>query len=510
MKIGRIPDGMLALALVPVTLLLSSCNLRMKVASQVPLEDMPDLPSVPAPQASAAQVPPGYRVEIVVTDLQYPTSVEFDDRGNLYIAEAGYAYGDPVAPPRVLRVTPAGDIAVVASGLNGPVNDLLWHDGQLYISHRGKISAVAGGQGPVRDLVTDLPSLGDHHNNQMAVGPDNRIYFGQGTASNSGVVGLDNFAMGWLQLHPRFHDRPAQAIDVEGRAFTSINPLMLTTGEGPMAKTSGFAPFDATVGEVEGVVKANGTILRMNPDGSGLEVYAWGLRNPYGVAWGTDRRLYVAENGFDERGSRPIANAPDNIWIVEQGGWYGWPDYASGIPVTDPRFKPDYAEEPAFLMANHPPVGTPLLTIPEHSGITKLAVSSSASFGFPGNLFLAEFGDMTPLTGDIPRPNGYQVSRIDPRTGTRETFFRVSEAAEGPDGFEYVATSGPKRPVGVRFSPDGEALYVADFGAFAMITAAAPVPIPFPATGVVWRIVREGARVSGPPANLSAAPGASR
>lgn len=29
--------------------------------------------------------------------------------------------------------------------------------------------------------------------------------------------------------------------------------------------------------------KASGTILRMNPDGSGLEVYAWGLRNPFGV-----------------------------------------------------------------------------------------------------------------------------------------------------------------------------------------------------------------------------------
>jgi glucose/arabinose dehydrogenase len=43
----------------------------------------------------------------------------------------------------------------------------------------------------------------------------------------------------------------------------------------------------------------------MNADGSGLEVYAWGLRNPYGVQWGPDGQLYVTDNAYDERGSRP-------------------------------------------------------------------------------------------------------------------------------------------------------------------------------------------------------------
>jgi glucose/arabinose dehydrogenase len=80
--------------------------------------------------------------------------------------------------------------------------------------------------------------------------------------------------------------------------LTSTEPFMLTT-------TSAFAPFSQNQEVIQGTVKANGTILRMDPDGSGLEVYAWGLRNPYGVAWGPDGRLHVAENGFDARGSRP-------------------------------------------------------------------------------------------------------------------------------------------------------------------------------------------------------------
>src|SRR5213595_1926261 len=53
-----------------------------------------ELPKVPPPDAVAAQVPAGYRVEVVLSGLTYPSSVEFDDAGNMYVAEAGYVYGD--------------------------------------------------------------------------------------------------------------------------------------------------------------------------------------------------------------------------------------------------------------------------------------------------------------------------------------------------------------------------------------------------------------------------------
>jgi glucose/arabinose dehydrogenase len=471
------------------------------------LEAAPPVPSIPEPDAAAAWTPPGYRAEVVVKDLIYPSSVEFDDRGTMYVAESGFVYGDAAAPARVLRILQDGRIDVAAVGLNGPVTDLLWHDGRLYISHRGKISAL-GADGRLEDLVTGLPSQGDHHNNQMSVGPDGRIYFGQGTATNSGVVGIDNFMMGWLQLHPDFHDRPAETIRLRSEDFTTINPFMLTSTEPFMlTTTSGFAPFSENQEVIQGTTKANGTILRMNPDGSGLEAHAWGLRNPYGVAWGPDGRLYVAENGFDARGSRPIANAPDTLWTVREGRWYGWPDYASGVPVTDPRFKPGFADQPEFIMAEHPPVEEPLLTVPEHAGITQIEFSPGGGFGFDGELFMAEFGDMAPMTGRLDVPHGRQVIRIDPASGEMQPFFHVREGAEGPQGMEHVATSGPKRPVDVRFSPDGNALYVVDIGAFTVVQAAAPKPIPFPGTGVVWRITRDGASTERPPADLSAAPG---
>ena len=128
-------------------------------------------PKVPPANASAADVPEGFRAEVVLTGLTYPTSVEFDEDGTMYVAEAGYSYGDTVPEPRILRVSTEGEIETVAqaTSLDGPVNDLLWHQGRLLISHRGKISALES-DGEVRDLVTGLPSNGDHHNNQMTVG----------------------------------------------------------------------------------------------------------------------------------------------------------------------------------------------------------------------------------------------------------------------------------------------------------------------------------------------------
>src|SRR5687768_3881282 len=61
------------------------------------------LPRVPVPDASAAQVPSGYRVEIVASGLTYPTSIEFDDSGAIYVAESGFNYGDDMTHARILR-----------------------------------------------------------------------------------------------------------------------------------------------------------------------------------------------------------------------------------------------------------------------------------------------------------------------------------------------------------------------------------------------------------------------
>jgi glucose/arabinose dehydrogenase len=261
-----------------------------------------------------------------------------------------------------------------------------------------------------------------------------------------------------------------------------------------MVKSYAFQPWGKTPpddGAVRGTIKASGTILRMNPDGSDLEVYAWGLRNPFGVMWGPDGKLYASDNGYDERGSRPIAHAPDLLWVVKKDAWYGFPDYAGGVPVTDARFRPEHGPAPKFLMRDHPPVEKPLATLTHHVGAAKIDFARGDGFGFPGQLFLALSGDMNPVTGHHDERSGFEVVRIDPATGKGETFFKAKKEALGPKGFEYVTTAGPRRPVDVRFSPDGKTLYVVDVGSVALLsTATGPTPRPFPGSGVVWRVTR--------------------
>jgi len=75
------------------------------------------------------------------------------------------------------------------------------------------------------------------------------------------------------------------------------------------------------------------TISRMNPDGSGYEVFASGLRNPVGLRWypGTDR-LWTSVEERDNLGDDLV---PDYFTHVERNGFYGWP-YAYIGPHPDP------------------------------------------------------------------------------------------------------------------------------------------------------------------------------
>jgi len=222
------------------------------------------------------------------------------------------------------------------------------------------------------------------------------------------------------------------------------------------------------------------------------------LRNPFGLSWGPDGKLYVSENGFDTRGSRQIANAPDCLWQIRQGGWYGWPDFAGGIPVTDPQFKPTHAPQPKFILANHPPIEQPLLRTTPHVGLTKVDFSRSEQFGFAGQMFVAAVGDMQPITGNEKRPVGFAVFRVDPKTGHMQRFFAAKQESLGKPYEEYVTTPGPKRLVDVRFSPEDESLYIVDLGAIGVYPTASPVAHPFPGTGVIWRVSRQGAKPAFP------------
>jgi hypothetical protein len=52
------------------------------------------------------------------------------------------------------------------------------------------------------------------------------MYFGQGTATNSGIVGEDNR---WIKNYPFFHDYPGSFIPLVGQNFRTKNLLVGAT-----------------------------------------------------------------------------------------------------------------------------------------------------------------------------------------------------------------------------------------------------------------------------------------
>lgn len=129
------------------------------------------------------------------------------------------------------------------------------------------------------------------------------------------------------------------------------------------------------------------------------------------------------------------------MWVVRRGGWHGWGDFASGLPVTNPRFQPEGMPAPEFLLAEHPPLaGQPRARLAPHSGSVRL----------------------NPATGQVL---DFYVSLRPGRGGT-----------------------GPERPIALKFAPDGDAMYLLDFG---LLETFPMTMVPKAGTGALWRVTRE-------------------
>ncbi len=442
-------------------------------------------------------LPAGYRAEVVATGLTFPTGIAFDAAGQPYVVEAGYSYGDVFTVPRLLRLEPDGRATVIATGDRGPWNGVVHHNGAFFVAAGGHLE---GGRivritpdGAQSAVISGLPSLGDHHTNGPAVGPDGWIYFGQGTATNSGVVGSDNADFGWLYRYPAFHDTPCADIRLLGRNFTSP-PVLTDSSAADTAEvvTGAYVPFGTptVAGQVvRGAIPCNGAVMRVRPEGGEAELVAWGFRNPYGLAFSADGQLYVTDNSYDERGSRPVFGTGDLFWAVRPGTWYGWPDFHGARPLTDAQwFNSARGPAPGYVLAEHPNLPpAPVANLGVHSSSNGFDLARGGMFGFPGEAFIAQFGDMAPNVGKVLGPVGFKVVRVDPRTGVVHDFAVNRAQVNGPASL--VGGGGLERPIAARFSPDGSALYVVDFGVMTMGPNGAE---PRVGTGVVWRITRGG------------------
>ena len=457
----------------------------------------------------------------MVGGLTYATSLTWDDEGRMYVAEAGGGFLEQAPPARILRVeagTATEVVNLTATGVGASVVGLTWHEGAFFITHRdgrdrtGAVSRVELDGTRTQLFNGIIDSQSEHQINDIKVGPDGRMYVAVGLAGNAAVMGIDNAP--WIMRSPNVHATPCQDIVLTGRNFQT--PDFRTEDMSDLVRTGAFVPFGTPTAPgqvIPGTNKCGGSILAFDPDNAEatLRPFVHGLRNVIGIAWSDDGEMYTAVNGYDIRGSRPVKDDFDGSYRVQEGTWYGYPDFSAALqPLTDPVYDaPDSQMVPMFVgdvkqpqsldfVIDHaasgliPPDESLILGLHEWNSSPSLIDVAPASWGeLAGQVFSAEWGDLAPPTNPLrDNPARFRITRTDPDTGLVVPFVRNLQP--GPASTQGAAGQGIERPFDVKFGPDG-AMYIVDYGIVRINPASPGDPYEFPTeTGAIWRVTADG------------------
>ncbi|PYC45645.1 sorbosone dehydrogenase [Pseudomonas soli] len=412
-----------ALSALSMVLLLSACGGDGEKTQahgpdpKLPAPERGLLPSMKIAQPAAwgeqkPQVPQGYRVSAIATDLKIPRQILVLPNGDILVAEGRGGNAAKLKPKDVIasqikakgntqvkggnRLTLLRDAdgdgryelqTVFAEHLNAPYG-LAYADGKLYVANQDALvrfdyqdgQTQAGGP-PTK--VTDLPAEINHHwTKSLAISPDGRyLYVGIGSNSNITERGMEAEV-----------DR-------------------------------------AMVWQVDAASGAH-------------RPYATGLRNPTALAIQPgDGQLWAVVNERDELGPDLV---PDYLTSVREGAFYGWP-YSYWGQNVDERVRPQNPDKVKAAIK-------PDYSLGSHVAALGVAFSNPAMGGtFADGVFVGEHGSW-----NRPNPVGYKVIFVPFRDGKP-----AGEPVDFATGFlgEDGKTRG--RPVGVTVDPKG-ALIIAD------------------------------------------------
>lgn len=340
-------------------------------------------PFLPVSAESVVQeitLPPGFTIELFAAHVPGARSMARSPSGTLYVGTRNQ--GKVYAIPDNNHDLKADRIITIASGLNMP-NGVAFRNGNLYVAEIGRILRFDDieqhlDNPPTPTVVTDdYPKDGHHGWKFIAFGPDGKLYVPVGIPCNV--------------------CRPE-------------NPLY-------------------------------GTITRINPDGSGQEIFAHGVRNSVGFDWAPrTKELWFTDNGRDWLGdNRP----PDELNHAPNAGMhFGFP-YCHGSSIEDPEYGTDCSQytPPAQELGPH---------------VAALGMRFYHGRQFPERyrhgLFIAEHGSWNRKV-----PIGYRVTFVSLKDSTPVSYevFAKGWLKEG-------VASG--RPVDIEILPDGSMLVSDDKG----------------------------------------------
>lgn len=340
-------------------------------------------PTQPASDNLAGlKLPKGFHIALYADKVETARSMTVSDSGIVYVGsrKAGKIY----ALVDDNKDGVADRVVTVAEGLQHPIGVTMLN-GALYVAEISRIirfdniDKTYANKPAYKVIKDDLPKETWHGEKFIKAGPDGKIYVPVGA--------------------------PCNTCDKENEIYSKL--------------------------------------WRMNPDGSGWEEYARGIRNTVGFAWHPQsKELWFTDNGPDEMGD----NMPscELNYAPKSGLHFGFP-YCHGGVVPDPKFgKANSCEQytpPAALLGPH---------------VAPLGMTFYTGTQFPqtyrNQVFIAEHGSWN-------RENkiGYQVSlvtlygnKVVSKTTFIEGFLRPGDEVTG-------------RPVDLAVMADGSMLVSDDY-----------------------------------------------
>ncbi len=348
---------------------------------------------VPRPKDAWPQVLPGFKVELYASGLDQPRLIRTAPNGDFFVAES---HTNNILVFRgVTADGKAAQTETFATGLNRPFGINFYPPGPdpqwVYVGNTDSVVRFPYRNGDLKargpsEHIADVPASSGHWTRDIQFSLDGKkMFVSVGSASNI--------------------DDP-----------------------------------DTTPAE-----KNRADVLEFNPDGSAMQIYAYGIRNCVGLAMNSKTgELWCSVNERDALGDNLV---PDYITHVQDGGFYGWPWWYMG-GHQDPRHA-----------GKHPELGnkviTPDVILNPHNASLELTFYDGKQFPaeYQGDIFAAEHGSWNRSVRV-----GYEVIRVP----LHQTGHATGEYEDFMTGFVVDNGHVWGRPVGVAVAQDGSLLVTDD------------------------------------------------
>jgi len=361
-----------------IVILLCTC-LACARHDDTPETTPPGVPPTIDARLKSIKLPQGFRIAVYESNVPRARSMVLTPGGTLFVGtrDAGNVYA--VLDTNKDQV--ADRVITIAQGLDMP-NGVAFYDSALYVAEVSRVIRFDKierrlGNPPAPVVVNDsFPADHSHGWKFIRIGPDKKLYVPVGIPCNN-----------CLRSDERY-----------------------------------------------------GTIMRMNMDGTGLEVFAKGIRNTVGFDWDpATKELWFTDNGRDNLGDNV---PPDELNHAPVKGLHFGNPYCHGTNIPDPEFG---SLRPCSDFV------APAIELGPHVASLGMRFYNGEMFPreYKQKIFIAEHGSWNRST-----PIGYRVTMVTVQNGIASDY-RVF--AEG-----WLQSGGAwGRPVDVLVMPDG-ALLISD------------------------------------------------